>query len=118
MTNNGILPILQAPGDEYDAITTVMNEFVPISNHIGQTHTVITADQPLYAKGMELIWANKVKYGNVIFRLGGLHVCFNFLKAIGQHAESAGLEDLWIESGLYPVYVTENMDLEGILQGC
>ena len=109
MTNIGILPILQAPVDEYDTITTVMNKFVSISNHIGQTHTVITADQPLYAKGMELIWANKEKYGNVIFRLGGLHVCFNFLKAIRQHAESAGLDDLWIESGLYPANVTENM---------
>ena len=109
MTNIGILPILQAPADEYDTITTVINRFVSISNHIGQTHTVITADQPLYAKGMELVWANNEKFGNVIFRLGGLHVCFNFLKAIGQYVESAGLDDLWIESGLYPANVTENM---------
>ena len=58
---------------------------------------------------MELVWANQEKYGNVIFRLRGLHVCFNFLKAIGQHVESAGLEELWIEAGLYPPNVTENM---------
>ena len=109
MINIGMLPILQAPADEYDTITTIINRFVSISYHIGQTHTVITADQPLYAKGMELVWANNEKYGNVIFRLGGLHVCFNFLKAIGQHTESAGLEDLWIESGLFPANVTENM---------
>ena len=30
---------------------------------------------------------------------------FNFLK----HVESAGLEDLWVEAGLYPPNVTENM---------
>ena len=29
MTNIGILPILQAPADEYDTITTVMNKFSP-----------------------------------------------------------------------------------------
>ena len=36
-------------------------------------------------------------------------MCFYFLKAKGQHAESTGLEDLWIELGLYPANVTENM---------
>ena len=33
--------------------------------------------------------------------MGGLHVCFNFLKAIGQHDESAGLEDIWVETGIF-----------------
>ena len=109
MTKVGLLPILQAPADEYDTITTVINRFKAISQHLGQTHTVITSDQPLYAKGKELVWANKDLFNNVIFRLGGLHVCFNYLKAIGQRFESAGLEDLWIEAGLYPPNVTENM---------
>ena len=84
--------ILQAPADEYDTITTVINRFKAISQHLGQTHTVIPSDQPLYAKGKELVWANKDLFNKVIFRLGGLHVYFNYLKAF----ESAGLEDLWI----------------------
>ena len=27
--------------------------------------TVITADQPLYSRGKELVWANKENYGNI-----------------------------------------------------
>ncbi len=41
--------------------------------------------------------------------MGGLHVCFNFLKAIGQHMESAGLDDLWTEAGVYAANTTETM---------
>jgi hypothetical protein len=33
--------------------------------------------------------------------MGDLHVLFNFLKAIGQHMENAGIADIWVESGLF-----------------
>ena len=36
----------------------------------------------------------------MIFLQVRLHVCFNFLKEISQHSESAGLGDLWTESGV------------------
>ena len=44
--------------------------------------------------------------------MGGLHVCFNFLKAIGQHIGSAGLDYVWIESGVFAPNTTETV-LEG-----
>ena len=62
---------------------------------MGQKHTSITADQPLYSRGNELVWANP------IFIMGGLHICFNFLKAIGNHMENAGLDDPLTEAGVY-----------------
>ena len=33
--------------------------------------------------------------------MGGLHILFNFMKAIGQHIENAGLDDVWVESGAF-----------------
>ena len=36
----------------------------------------------------------------LIPRIGGLHTAINFLRAIGQHMESSGLVDVWVESGL------------------
>ena len=33
--------------------------------------------------------------------MGGLHICFNFLRAIGQHMEYSGLEDIWVKTGLF-----------------
>lgn len=47
VTAAGMVPILQAPADEYHTITTVINTFSVISRYLHQTHTVITADQPL-----------------------------------------------------------------------
>ena len=101
LTNACMLPILSAPADEYDTIATVINKFQAISQKIGQTHTVITADQPLYSKGQELVWANREGRENVIFMMGGLHICFNFLRAIGQHMECSGLEDVLLEAGVF-----------------
>ena len=33
--------------------------------------------------------------------MGGLHICFHFLHAIGQHMEYSGLEDVWVETGVF-----------------
>ena len=96
-----MLPILQAPADEYNIITTIINRFAAVSKHFGQTYRVITSDQPLCSKGKERVWANPETYRHIIFRMGGLHVCFNVLRAIGQHMDCAGLEDVWIEAGVF-----------------
>ena len=88
-----MLPILQAPpADDNNDITTD-NRFMDISSHVGQKHTIITAGQPLYSRDKELAWSNP-RPKDVIFLNGGLHICCNFLKTIGQPMESAGLDDL------------------------
>ena len=58
VTIAGMLPILQAPADHNDTLTTVVNRFMDISKYTGQKHRIITADQPLYIRGKELVWAN------------------------------------------------------------
>ena len=70
VTTAGMLLIIQAPADNYDNMATVINRFVSISRQFGQKYTVITADQPLYSRGKELVWANEENYGNVISRIG------------------------------------------------
>jgi len=101
LTNPCMLPILSAPADEFDTINTVIRRFMGISRAVGQAHTVITADQPLYSKAKELVWANPEEFSSVILMMGGLHVCFNFIHAIGQHMENSGLEDVWLEAGVF-----------------
>ena len=103
-----MLPILQAPADENDTLATVINYVMAISHHMGRTHTIITADQPLYSKGKELVWTNS-KFESVIFLMGGLQICFNFLKSIGPHMESARLGDLWTEIDVYAANTTQTM---------
>jgi hypothetical protein len=52
-----MLPIIQAPADDNDTLTTVISRFMAISHHMGQTHTIIAADQPLCSE--ELVWVNQ-----------------------------------------------------------
>ena len=101
ITSIGMLPILQAPADNYDTITTVLNRFISINQKLGQKYTVIVGNQPLYSRAKELVWATQEMYKNVIVLLGDLHILFNFLKVIGQHLESSGLDDIWVDSGLF-----------------
>ena len=75
---------------------------------MGQKHTIITADQPLYSRGYELVWANP-KFAHVIFIMGGLHICFNFQKATGKHMGNAGLDDAWTEAGVNAAHTTDAM---------
>ena len=56
-----------------------------ISSQIGQEYTVITVDQTLYYKLIDLKWAIPEYKDKLIPHLGGLHISMNFLKVIGQH---------------------------------
>ena len=67
------------------------------------------ANQLLYSRGKEFVWPNEENYGNAIFRIGGLHVCFSFLKAIGQHIGSSGLDYVRIEYGDIAPYTSETV---------
>ncbi len=53
-----------------------------VSKQLGQTYTVITVDQELYCKLMELKWETP-EFNTLIVRLGGLHTAMAFLSAIG-----------------------------------
>ena len=58
VTTIRMLPILQAPADDNDTLTTVISRFMAISHHMGQKHTIITPDQPLFIRDEELVSAN------------------------------------------------------------
>ncbi|MES9879848.1 MAG: hypothetical protein ABW185_03105, partial [Sedimenticola sp.] len=72
------------------------------------TH-IFLVDQPLYSRAKSLVWANQNRYKDVVVLLGDLHILFNFLKAIGNHLENAGLVDIWVESGLFAENSTDAM---------
>ena len=99
-TAAGFLPIILAPAHELNTLNTVVKRFMAISAHFGQEYTVITVDQALYCRLMELKWCVAEYKDKLIPRLGGLHISMNFLKAIGDHMNGSGLNEVWVESGL------------------
>jgi len=94
------LPIILAPAHELDTLNTVVKRCLTISAHFGQEHTVLTVDQALYCRLMELKWRVPEYQNKLIPRLGGLHISMNFLKAIADHMDGSGLAEVWVDSGL------------------
>ena len=89
------LPIIIAPALEFDTLNTVVKICMAISSRFGQQHTVITVDQALYYRLLELKWSHPQYQDKLIPRLGGLHVSMNFLKAIRDHMNGSGLDVVW-----------------------
>ncbi len=72
-----------------------------IAEKLENPYTVITLDQDLYFRAMELVRHNREQFRNVILRLGGFHAAMVHMAVIGQHFADSGLKDLWVESGLF-----------------
>ena len=83
--------------DEFDTLNTIVKRCMAISSRFGQEHTVITVDQALYYRLMELKWSLPQYQDRLI---PGLHVSMTFLKAIGDHMNGSGPADVWGEMGL------------------
>lgn len=64
-------------------------------------YTVMTFDQAIYYKAKQIQWLKSEECATFVIRLGGFHILLNFLKVIGQHMNNSGLNDVWLESGLY-----------------
>ena len=70
--------------------------------------TVITLDLDLYERAVKIraTTGNKETW---ILQLGELHIMFALLKALGKYIEGSGIDDIWIESGLYGPAVTRQI---------
>lgn len=71
-----------------------------VANKLGQHYVVLTADEALFCKVMELKWAKEEYQNLLVVRLGGLHISLNFMKVIGKHMDCSGLVEAWVESNL------------------
>eukprot|EP00117_Sycon_ciliatum_P005471 scpid86952/ scgid9409/ len=70
-----------------------------LASKLGQDHCIITVDQAVYAKAVEVCWKTP-QFKNVVLRMGAFHTAYAFLAVLGKRFASAGLEDLLVESGV------------------
>ena len=87
------------------SIQNFVKRCLAISPHFGQQYTVLTVDQALICKLMELKWSHwsvKEYHHKLIVRLGGLHTAMNFLRVIWDPMTGSRLDELhvWLDSGL------------------
>jgi hypothetical protein len=67
----------------------------------GQSHVMVTFDQPLYLKAAEICLAAEPEsnLSKVVVRLGGFHLLLSFMGSIGYIMAGSGLQELW--EGIY-----------------
>lgn len=63
--------------------------------------TVISLDMQLYVLAMKLWVADENIQKQFIFRPGELHVAFWALATLGEYIEGSGIDQAWIEAGMY-----------------
>ena len=56
-TTVGYLPIVQAPASELDTLNTVVRRVLHVAKSLRQQHVVLTVDEALYPKLLELKWS-------------------------------------------------------------
>ena len=93
----GYLPIIQAPASDFDALNSVVQRVPHVVKSTDQQHIVVTVDEALYPKLLELKWSVK-EYSDVLIPcLVGLHFSMDYLGVIQRHMSDSGLSDLWVE---------------------
>ena len=74
--------------------------------------TVITLDMDLYVRALKIQHTNPEQMSNWILWVGEFHTVLCALRAIGSSIEGSGIDDAWIESGVYGPSTTRQI-IEG-----
>lgn len=102
----GYCPMIEGSSTELSTVYTVMKHAQKISTSLGQRDTVITFDLAIYTKAKQIQMKFPEQFSDIVIRLGGFHIALNFLSLLGKKFHSSGLEDLFIESGVYAAGTT------------
>lgn len=111
LTQIGALPLMPEVAHEWSTLLTVLKQANAIRKFtVGDDHpTVITFDMALYEKVVQLLDARPDLKKSTVPRLGELHAVMAALRALGSSIENSGIDDAWIEAGLYGTATTRQI---------
>ena len=102
-TNVYVLPLVPAPANEWKTLLTVLQQAQHINTQVvgPDRKTVITLDMDLYSRALKLQTLKPDMHKNGILRIGKFHTVLCTLRALGSTIESSGMDEAWVEAGLY-----------------
>ncbi|CAG9761624.1 unnamed protein product [Ceutorhynchus assimilis] len=109
-----LAPLIPFPPTIHDILYKAIKEAQAV-NYLANGNnavTVITFDMQLYDLAMKIWVADENIQKQYIFRPGELHVTFWALAALGKYIEGSGIDQAWIEAGMYSASTVSRI-LEG-----
>ncbi len=102
-----ILPFVNLQPTSLDAIYTVLVFAAGECRRHGQKTCLVTFDQPLYAKAVDMVTAasSDDDLSSIVVRLGGFHLLMSFMGAVGYIMGGSGLKDVWST-----IYATDSIE--------
>ena len=98
--------MVNAEASDFFTLYTTMKNAQKICATLGQRESVITFDLALYVKAKQLPMKYLEEFNNTVIRMGGFHIALNYLSLLGKKYAQSGIEDLFIESGVYAAGAT------------
>lgn len=89
------LPFINLNPSNLSTIYTALNFALKEASRHGRNYCIVTFDQPLFIKAVDIVHASSELCDAVIVRLGGLHMTFSFMGADGYIMSGSGIEQLW-----------------------
>ena len=108
------MPMIDQKSTDPVCILSTMNFVCALAKKYSVT-PILTFDQPLYWKAMEIqaFYDSKHTIQNCILRLGGFHMCMSFLGAIGYLMQGSGIssvfEQIYAELSVPPILMGKEM---------
>ncbi len=75
----------------YTALLFAQNE----ASLFNRNYCIITFDQPLFIKAVDIVHASPELRDSIIVRLGGLHMAFSYMGSDGYIMSGSGQEQMW-----------------------
>ena len=100
-TKIGYCPLLPASPTDFSTVFTTLTNLQKMMKSLSQQTTVVTFDDAIYSKAKEVQWRSPDEFKDVVICLGGMHMAQCFLATIGKCFEASGMEDIFIESGVF-----------------
>ena len=104
LTNVSLVPpLIRSPPTQYDTLYTAFMRIHNIASCVmgPGKKVVVTLDLQLYDMAMRL-WIERADIRDkFLFCPGELHVALWALTALGKYVEGSGIDQAWIEAGLY-----------------
>ena len=94
----GYLEVIPSSPTELSTVCELLQTSSMIAQQLQQDHCIITLDQAVYAKAIEIVCKKEAEFNNVVLRMRGLpHLSHVFLAVLGSRFGDAGLMDMLVE---------------------